>query len=72
MNNKTNNSDHENSKEISFKNIEYLKLFLNEDASISPKKSSISASMHRKINRAIKTARFLALLPYCSKHIKVE
>jgi small subunit ribosomal protein S18 len=56
-------------KEISYKDVEFLKRFLNERGKIvSRRVSGVSSAQQRKITRAIKRARILALLPFTSAH----
>ncbi|PIR24154.1 30S ribosomal protein S18 [Candidatus Campbellbacteria bacterium CG11_big_fil_rev_8_21_14_0_20_44_21] len=55
-------------KHIDYKNVEVLKKFINPHARIvSKKRTGINAKNHRKLEQAIKRARFMALLPYVSK-----
>ena len=53
---------------VDYKNVAYLKGFLNAHARIvKGKKSDVPASHQRKIDAAIKRARFMALLPYIAR-----
>ena len=53
---------------VDYKNVNYLKTFLNPHARIvSARRSSVPASHQRKIREAIKRARFMALLPYIAR-----
>ncbi len=55
--------------DIDYKNITLLRNFLTETSKIIPARvSGISARSQRRITRAIKQARYLALLPYCDRH----
>lgn len=55
-------------KYVDYKNVQYLKGFLNPHARVlSGRKTEIPASHQRKIRDAIKRARFMALLPYISR-----
>ena len=55
--------------EIDYKNLEFLKKYLTESGKISPRRvAGTSAKEQRKINKAIKIARHLALLPFCDNH----
>lgn len=50
---------------VDYKNIDLLQRFLNESAQIKPRrKTGASAKQQRVLTRAIKRARYLALLPY--------
>ena len=52
-------------KEIDYKDVETISRFINETAKIRPKSRTGVCSLHqRKLVKAIKRARFLALLPY--------
>ncbi len=54
----------QNLKEIDYKN-EFLGRFTNPYAKIlPPKKSGVCSKHQRKLSKAIKRARFMALLPY--------
>jgi len=53
---------------VDYKNVTYLKTFLNPHARmVSARKSAVPASHQRKIRTAIKRARFMALLPFISR-----
>lgn len=50
---------------VDYKDITYLRQFMNPHAKIIAKKrTGISASKQREISLAIKRARYMALLPY--------
>ena len=54
-----------NNKEIDYKDIETLKNFLDPHARVvKHRRTSICAKHQRKLEEAIKRARFLALLPF--------
>lgn len=54
-----------NQWEIDFKNIEFLRKFLTEWGKIKSREKTHLCNQHQKeITRAIKRARYLALLPY--------
>ncbi len=51
--------------EIDYKNIKLLSRFINDQGKIMPRRiTGTSAKMHRKLVRAIKRARSIALIPY--------
>lgn len=55
----------EHKKFVDYKDVAYLRQFMNPHAKIvSKKRSGLSAGNQRKITLAIKRARFMALLPY--------
>lgn len=55
----------ENKRFVDYKDVAYLRQFLNPHAKILGKKrSGVSASKQREIALAIKRARYMALLPY--------
>lgn len=59
----------EGMKEIDYKNIELLKNYISETGKIVPSRiTGTSALYQRMLAKAIKYARFLALLPFCDTH----
>ena len=57
------------SKFINYKNIDLLKRYITETGKIVPGRvSGVTSSQQRKITRAIKIARYMALLPYTDSH----
>ena len=65
----TENKKSEIYNEIDYKNLGFLKKYLTESGKISPRRvGGTSAKEQRKINKAIKIARHLALLPFCDNH----
>ncbi len=51
--------------EIDYKDVKLLKRFTTEQGKIMPRRvTGTSAKMHRKLVRAIKRARSIALMPY--------
>jgi|TARA_X000001036_G_C20657432_1_gene797561 small subunit ribosomal protein S18 len=57
------------SKFINYKNIDLLKRYITETGKIVPGRvSGVTSSQQRKITRAIKVARYMALLPYTDSH----
>ncbi len=54
-------------RKFDYKDVEELQLFLSSYGSILPaKRTGLSAREQRRLKRAVKCARFLALLPYTS------
>lgn len=52
-------------EEINYKNVDLLKNFMNDKGKISPSRvTGLDAKVQRKIAKAIKRARQIALLPY--------
>ncbi len=57
--------------EINYKNVEYLKRFLNESGKIRPRRQTgFCAKCQRKLAREIKRARHLALLPFTGEVLR--
>jgi len=55
--------------EIDYKEIHALRDYLSETGKIVPSRiSGTSARYQRQLARAVKRARYLALLPYCDTH----
>lgn len=55
--------------EIDYKDPDTLKDYVMESGRIVPSRiTGTSAKYQRQLSRAIKLARFLALLPYCDTH----
>ena len=56
-------------KEIDYKDLETLREFITETGKIVPARiTGTSARYQRQLTRAIKRARYLALLPYTDAH----
>lgn len=56
-------------EEIDYKNLQLLRKFITENGKIVPRKASrVTARQQRQLARAIKRARYLALLPFCAHH----
>lgn len=56
-------------KEIDYKDIDTLQAYVMESGRIVPSRiTGTSAKYQRQLGKAIKRARFLALLPYCDTH----
>lgn len=56
-------------KEVDYKDLEMLQDFLTETGKIVPARiTGTSAKYQRQLSRAIKKARYLALLPYTDQH----
>lgn len=52
-------------QDLNYKNVDLLKKFMNDKGKISPARvTGIDAKTQRKVTRAIKRARNIALLPY--------
>lgn len=58
-----------NVESVDYKDVELLKKFITESGKIVPSRITGTKARHqRSLSRAIKLARFLALLPYTDKH----
>ena len=56
-------------REIDYKDVDLLKEYVMESGRIVPSRiTGTSARYQRQLSKAIKLARFLALLPYCDTH----
>jgi small subunit ribosomal protein S18 len=56
-------------KDVDYKDVGMLRKFIMENGKIVPSRiTGTKAGYQRKLTRAIKLARFLALLPYCDRH----
>ena len=56
-------------KPLDFKDLPNLKSYVSENNKIIPKRTTgLSAKEQRSLSRAVKLARFLALIPYCDQH----
>lgn len=54
---------------VDYKDIQLLRKFITESGKIVPSRiTGTRARFQRQLAKAIKMARFLALLPYCDKH----
>ncbi len=58
--------------EIDYKNVQILSRFVDNYGRIhNRRKTRVNAKMQRKVTRAIKRARHLALMPYTGEHIRI-
>ena len=58
--------------EIGYKNVQVLSRFVDNYGRIhNRRKTRVTAKMQRKVTRAIKRARHLALMPYTGEHIRI-
>lgn len=56
-------------KEIDYKDINLLRKFIMENGKIVPSRiTGTKAKYQRDLAKAVKLARYLALLPYCDRH----
>ncbi|QHG92550.1 30S ribosomal protein S18 [Coxiella endosymbiont of Amblyomma sculptum] len=56
-------------QEIDYKDVDLLRNYVMESGRIVPSRiTGTSAKYQRQLSRAIKIARYLALLPYCDTH----
>ena len=59
----------ESCENVDYKAVELLKKYITETGKIVPSRiTGTPASVQRQLAKAIKRARFLALLPYCDSH----
>ena len=55
--------------DIDYKNTSLLRRYIYESGKISPRRvTGASAKEQRRVNKAVKIARYLALLPFCDNH----
>ncbi len=60
-----------NIKYVDYKNPDFLKKFLNEQGKLLPRRiTGTSQKYQRRVSRAVKRARHLALLPYVTDMLK--
>ena len=56
-------------KQIDYKDLATLRSFITESGKIVPSRiTGTKARYQRQLSRAIKLARYMALLPYCDQH----
>tara|TARA_B100000941_G_scaffold115101_1_gene80844 strand:- start:187 stop:414 length:228 start_codon:yes stop_codon:yes gene_type:complete len=56
--------------EIDYKDVKLLRRFVNDQGKIMPRRiTGTSAKMHRKLVRAVKRSRSIALMPYVEKNL---
>jgi small subunit ribosomal protein S18 len=66
---KMNRFSSESGCEIDYKDVNTMKNYISETGKIVPSRiTGIDARNQRLMTRAIKHARFIALLPYCDSH----
>ena len=58
-------------RDVDYKDAEFLKQFLNEQGKILPRRlTGTSLKYQRKVSKAVKRARHLAILPYVTDLMK--
>ena len=56
---------------VDYKDVKLLKRFTNDNGKIMPRRvTGTSSKMHRKLVRAIKRARSIALMPYVERGVE--
>lgn len=56
-------------KEIDYKDVSLLRKFIMENGKIVPSRITGTKAKHQRgLSKAVKLARFIALLPYCDRH----
>ncbi len=56
-------------KDIDYKDVQLLRKFIMENGKIVPSRiTGTKAKYQRKLAKAVKLARYLALLPFCDRH----
>lgn len=56
-------------KFVDYKDVQLLRKFITESGKIVPSRITGTRALYqRQLAKAVKLARFLALLPYCDKH----
>ncbi|MDW8318080.1 MAG: 30S ribosomal protein S18 [Anaerolineae bacterium] len=62
----------EGAKAVDYKQVDVLRRYITERGQIRPRrKTTLCAKHQRRLALAIKRARFMALLPYTSEHIRI-
>ena len=57
--------------DVDYKDVKLLRRFVNDQGKIMPRRiTGTSAKMHRKLVRAIKRSRSIALMPYVENNIE--
>ena len=58
-----------NERFFDYKDIQTLKNYISENGKIIPKRTTgLTAKEQRNLSKAIKLARYVALIPYCDQH----
>ena len=58
-------------KYVDFKDTDLLKRFINEQGKLLPRRvTGVSAKFQRKLTRAVKRTRLLALLPFVEENVR--
>ena len=66
---KTSRFGSDSAPQIDYKDVHFLKNYITETGKIVPSRiTGVPAKTQRQLARAIKHARFLALIPYCDSH----
>ena len=56
-------------KDVDYKDVGLLRKFIMENGKIVPSRiTGTKACYQRKLSKAVKVARYLALLPFCDRH----
>ncbi len=59
-------------KQVDYKQVDVLRRYISERGQIRPRRKTALCTKHqRRLALAVKRARFMALLPYTSEHIRL-
>ncbi len=56
---------------VDYKDLEFLQRFVNEQGKLLPRRvTGISAKLQRQLTRAVKRARYLAMMPFVADSVR--
>ncbi len=64
-------ASHKDPNYVDYKDVEFLQRYINEQGKLLPRRvTGVSAKLQRQLTRAVKRARYLALMPFVADSVR--